>query len=124
MPDTTPPRTTHRLDYRPPAFLVDSADLHFDLDPAATVVRSTLVLRRNPQAEDRHAPLRLDGQNLTLLSIKVDGAPLPETHYAVGEDGALTIPRPSDILVLETEVRIAPDKNTEFSGLYTSGGNF
>jgi aminopeptidase N len=118
------PRTIHRLDYRPPAFLVDSADLRFDLDPAATVVRACLVLRRNPQAEDRHAPLRLDGHGLTLLSIKVDGAPLPETHYAVGEDGALTIPRPSDILVLETEVRIAPEANTEFSGLYTSGGNF
>ena len=41
------PRTIHRLDYRPPAFLVDSADLRFDLDPAATVVRACLVLRRN-----------------------------------------------------------------------------
>ena len=107
MADT--PRTTHRLDYRPPAFLVDSADLQFDLDPAATVVPACLVLRRNPQAEARHAPLRLDGQDLTLLGIKVDGVPLPETHYKVGEDGALTIPRPSDILMLETEVRIAPE---------------
>ena len=124
MADTTPPSTTHRLDYRPPAFLVDSADLSFDLDPAATVVRACLVLRRNPQAEDRHAPLRLDGQGLTLLGIKVDGVPLPDTHYTIGEDGSLTIPRPSDILMLETEVRIAPERNTEFSGLYTSGGNF
>src|SRR5215210_7214066 len=122
MPET--PRTTYRLDYRPPAFLVDSADLAFDLDAAATVVRACLLLRRNPQAEDRHAPLRLDGQGLTLLGIKVDGVPLPDTHYTIGEDGALTIPRPSDILMLETEVRIAPDRNTEFSGLYTSGGNF
>ena len=124
MADTTPPRTTHRLDYRPPAFLVDSADLQFDLDPAATTVRACLVLRRNPRAEDRHAPLRLDGQDLTLLGIKVDGAPLPDTHYTVGEDGSLTIPQPSDILMLETEVRIAPENNTGFSGLYTSGGNF
>ncbi len=122
MADT--PRTTYRLDYRPPAFLVDSADLRFDLDPAATVVRACLVLRRNPQAEDRHAPLRLDGHGLTLLGIKVDGTPLPDTHYTVGEDGSLTIPRPSDILMLETEVRIAPEKNTALSGLYTSGGNF
>src|SRR3712207_5858265 len=122
MADT--PRTTYRLDYRPPAFLVDSADLHFDLDPAATVVRACLVLRRNPRAEDRHAPLSLDGQGVELLGIKVDGATPPETHYTLGEDGSLTIPRPSDILMLETEVRIAPEKNTEFSGLYTSGGNF
>ena len=126
MPDTTttPPRAIYRQDYRPPAFLVDSADLHFALDPAATAVRSTLVLRRNPRSEDRHAPLRLDGEGLALLGIKVDGVPFPETHYAVGEDGALTIPNPSDILMLETEVRIAPEANTAFSGLYTSGGNF
>ena len=125
MPDTAAaPRTTHRLDYRPPAFLVDSADLRFDLDPAATTVRACLVLRRNPHSEDRHAPLRLDGEGLALLGIKVDGRPLPETHYALGEDGSLTLPNPSDILMLETEVRIAPEKNSAFSGLYTSGGNF
>ncbi len=39
-----------RLDYRPPAFLVDTLDLTFDLDPAATRVTAMLAFRRNPEA--------------------------------------------------------------------------
>jgi len=55
------PAETHRLAYRPPAFLVDTVDLRFELDPNATLVRSRLALRRNPAHADPAAPLRLDG---------------------------------------------------------------
>ena len=37
-----------RADYRPPAFLIDTVALDFDLDPTATTVRSRLAVRRNP----------------------------------------------------------------------------
>ncbi|HYZ31008.1 MAG TPA: aminopeptidase N, partial [Crenalkalicoccus sp.] len=121
MPEA--PKLHRRLDYRPPAFLVDRVALHFALDPAATEVRARLDLRRNPDGEHA-APLRLDGGPLELLEIALDGAPLPPGRHAVGEDGALTILDAPDECVLETRVRIAPDRNTELSGLYTSGGNF
>ena len=131
MPDTqrdsapaTAPRATHRLDYRPPAFLVDTVDLTFDLDPAATLVRSRLMLRRNPAAGVTDAPLHLDGGPLTLLEISLNGEALPADRYRIGEDGSLTIPGVPDACMLETLVRIAPNQNTELSGLYTSGGNF
>ncbi|MDD2859973.1 MAG: hypothetical protein PHI71_02740, partial [Acidiphilium sp.] len=69
----------HRLaDYRPPAFLVDTVDLIFDLDPAATRVRATIALRRNPAHGDPAAPLVLDGEDLTLESVAIDGEPCPE----------------------------------------------
>ena len=42
-----------RLDYRPPAFLVDTLDLEFDLDPVATDVTARLAFRRNPDASRR-----------------------------------------------------------------------
>ena len=53
-----------RADYRPPAFLVDTLALEFDLDPTATRVTATLAFRRNPDApaQDRAAPLALDGE--------------------------------------------------------------
>ena len=53
-----------RLDYRPPAFLVDTIDLAFDLVPDATRVTATLAFRRNPAAADadRAAALVLDGE--------------------------------------------------------------
>ena len=122
MPDT--PRTTRRLDYRPPAFLVDTVDLpSTSTRPRRSCAPASCsaATRRRRTATRRCA---WTARASTLLGITLDGVPLPETHYALGEDGALTIPRPSDILMLETEVRIAPEKNTELSGLYTSGGNF
>jgi aminopeptidase N len=118
------PAAVRREEYRPPAFLVDTVDLHFSLDPAATLVRARLALRRNPAHGDPAAPLRLDGEALTLLALRLDGADLPPDAYTLEPDGGLTIASMPDACTLETETRIAPDQNTEFSGLYVSGGNF
>jgi aminopeptidase N len=121
MPDS--PKTIRRGDYAPPAFLIDTVDLDFALDPAATTVKSRLAFRRNPAAA-ADAPLRLDGEGLTLLEARLDGTVLPEARLLIGADGSLTIADPPAAGVLETSVRIAPERNTALSGLYTSGGNF
>ncbi len=118
MPDSAP-HTTRRADYRPPAFLIDTVELDFRLDPAATLVRARLAFRRNAPGE-----FRLDGDGLALLEAKLDGVALAEGRAGLGEDGSLTIGDAPDRGVLETLVRIAPERNTELSGLYTSGGNF
>ena len=118
------PTETRRLDYRPPEFLVDTVDLRFELDPDATMVRSRLALRRNPARNDPAAPLRLDGEALTLVGLTLDGEPLGANQYAIGPTGDLTIPDLPDACTLEIETRIAPAANTELSGLYTSGGAF
>ena len=66
--ERTAPSCEIRLaDYTPPAFLVDTVDLRFDLDEAATKVVSRLALRRNPAAP-AGAPLHLDGEALTLVA--------------------------------------------------------
>jgi len=120
---TDPPVTIRRADYTPPAFLVDDVALEFELDPAATSVRARLALRRNPAAAP-DAPLRLDGDGLALAEARLDGVALPPDMLLFGADGSLTIAGLSDVTVLETLVRIAPEANTSLSGLYTSGGNF
>jgi aminopeptidase N len=117
------PKTTRRGDYAPPAFLIDTVELDFTLDPTATTVRSRLAFRRNPAAA-ADAPLRLDGEGLTLLEARLDGAVLPAARQQLGADGSLTIADPPAAGVLETSVRISPESNTLLSGLYTSGGNF
>jgi aminopeptidase N len=121
MPDS--PKTIRRGDYAPPAFLIDTVDLDFTLDAAATIVRSRLAFRRNPAAA-ADAPLRLDGEGLTLLEARLDGEALPEARRQLDADGSLTITDAPAAGVLETSVRIAPERNTALSGLYTSGGNF
>ncbi len=66
------PAEIRLADYAPPAFLIDTVDLTFELDEAATVVVSRLALRRNPAAP-AGSPLHLDGEALTLVSITRDG---------------------------------------------------
>ena len=121
--ETAAPHPTRLADYRPPAFLIDTVDLSFDLDEAATRVRSKLSIRRNPASHETKAALELVGEALDLLSVKLDGEILGENRYRLGEE-TLTIPDVPDKFTLEIETRIAPKDNTELSGLYTSGGNF
>src|SRR4051812_9377610 len=135
MPDTSvteahvtaPPQPTRLADYRPPDFVVESVDLEFDLDPANTIVISTLQLRRNPDAAPEPspgAPLRLDGDELELLALTLDGRPLVAGDHRIEPDGALVIAELPDSLMLEVRTRIVPERNTALSGLYISGGNF
>ena len=62
------PKPTYRHDYRPPAYRVTHVGLTFELDPAATRVKASLQLERNPERE-ADAPLELDGEQLILKSI-------------------------------------------------------
>jgi aminopeptidase N len=113
------PRKPIRLgDYTAPAFRVDEVALDFDLDPAATVVRATLKLRRQAPG-----PLVLDGKDLELRSVALNGEVLGDNRYALAEK-SLTIHDVPDAFTLETVVQIAPEKNTELSGLYMSGTGF
>jgi aminopeptidase N len=110
------PSIIRREDYTPPDWLVPDIALDFDLDPAKTRVRATLSVVRNG-AHDR--PLRLDGDGLTPLSVRVDGKDCSAWSL---EDGALVIALTGNQAVVETEVEIAPEANTQLMGLYASGG--
>src|SRR3954449_13269597 len=60
-----------REDYCPPDWLVPEIRLDFDLGIERTRVRATLSVERNGE-HDR--PLKLDGDAVKLLSVKVDGS--------------------------------------------------
>ena len=107
-----------REDYAAPAFWIREADLCFDLDGAKTLVASKLRIERNAQAAAQ--PLRLNGEGLTLLRVMADGQSVSFRH---GEGGELIIDQPpeADRFTLELRNTCAPDKNTQLSGLYTSG---
>ena len=122
-PPATTPHETRLADYRPPAFLVDTVELHFELDPAATRVRSRMAVRRNPASAQHDAPLALDGEDLALLRIALNGEELGANRYHL-DDGKLLVPDMPDDATLEIETRIAPKDNTELTGLYTSNGSF
>jgi aminopeptidase N len=122
--DAAPPKPTLLADYRPPDFLIDRVDLTFELGEQDTIVEARLTVKRNSAARMPNAPLRLDGEELELILVALDGDPLEPEAYAIAPDGALVIQNVPDAFELETTVRIRPQLNTALSGLYTSGGNF
>jgi len=109
------PAAIHRADYRPPDWLVPNIALEFELDPERTVVRTRLEVERNG-AHDR--PLRLDGEELELIGLRVDGQQV-EPRFD-GEQLVVALTGAS--AVVETEVAIRPAANTKLMGLYASGG--
>ena len=117
---TETPQPIRLADYRPPAFLVEEAQLTFLLHPTATRVKAKLAVRRNG---DHAAPLRLNGERLKLVSAAVNGRTLADGEHRVDE-AFLTVPHVPDAFTLETEVEIDPQNNKALEGLYMSGGRF
>ncbi|TMH27885.1 MAG: aminopeptidase N, partial [Betaproteobacteria bacterium] len=111
-----------REDYTAPAFWIRSVDLTFDLDPAKTLVISRMQLERNVDVPAQ--PLKLHGAELNLTRVLVNGESVSFRH----EDGMLVIDSlqgvPPGPFMLEIRNTCAPEKNTQLSGLYTSGGGF
>ena len=116
----TKPKTIYRKDYQPPAYEVEFFDLHFELDETQTVVTATQKVTRSHK---ENQPLALNGEELNLLSIKIDGADLSENKYEVNDE-LLTISDLPDRFILEIKIQINPKENTTLDGLYLSSGNF
>jgi len=116
-------------DYRPPDYLIDTVFLDFQLGEANTEVEARLSIRRNPaagggtDAGGKPAPLVLDGEDLTLLAICINGQRLPEPSYTVDAE-SLTIHEVPERFSLEIITRIQPEKNTALEGLYVSNHIF
>lgn len=118
----TQPRQVRLRDYQPPAYFVEHIDLDFQLHEEECTVRARQRLRRNPHYAQAQV-LQLFGSELTLLSLQLDGKPLPVEAYACDEEG-LVIHDVPDQFTLEVTTRITPQLNTSLEGLYKSGGNF
>src|ERR1041385_9139715 len=112
-----------RLDeYRPPDWLVETVELDVSLHPTATKVRATLKMSPNPQTAP--APIVLDGDGLTLTSLKLDGQPMrPEAYVATADRLTIAQP-PAGTCYLQIETLLDPSANTQLMGLYRSGGTY
>ncbi|MDH5660644.1 MAG: aminopeptidase N [Gammaproteobacteria bacterium] len=117
------PRTIFLKDYQPPVYLIDHVKLHFDLHETQTVVTSTLRVSLNEEYKQADKSLVLDGQNLELLSIKIDAKSLTDKDY-VCDDEALTIATLPEKCEIEIQTRINPEGNKALEGLYLSSGMF
>ncbi|PKO70750.1 MAG: aminopeptidase N [Betaproteobacteria bacterium HGW-Betaproteobacteria-16] len=116
-----PTTVVRREDYTAPAYWIDTVELSFDLDPAKTRVLNKMRLRRN--ADVPAQALRLDGEDLNLARVLVNGAGC--SFRMDGNQLVLeSLPEGSEPFELEIFTTCVPEKNTQLMGLYVSQGTF
>ncbi|MCB4768891.1 aminopeptidase N [Ancylobacter sp. Lp-2] len=117
------PKPVRLADYRPPDWLVDTVDLDIGLHPTATTIRARLAMRPNPLGREG-SPIVLDGDELVLKSLALDGAALAGNAYSVTPSSLTLLAPPQRPLVLEIETQLDPSANTKLMGLYRSSGSY
>lgn len=116
-------KTIYLKDYRPPDYRIETVNLEFDLDETRTRVKSLMtVVCIHDKCEGIH-PLVLNGRDLDLKAVTLDGRPLTERDYKLDAETLTLLPAP-DRFTLEIETEINPAANTELSGLYMPGSGF
>lgn len=125
---TEQPKMIYLKDYQAPDYLIDETHLTFELFEDHTLVHAQLVMRRNPACvagdPGRELPaLVLDGQELELLNLSLDGETLAAGDYQLSASHLSLQPK-SASFVIDSSVRIHPERNTALEGLYKSGSMF
>lgn len=111
-------KVKRRIDYHPPGFLIKQVELSFNLDPDKTKVKCVSRVFRN--GEHDHA-LELDGEQLTLVDVKINGKSVPEYQVT---DSQLIIENVPDEFNLEIYNEINPSSNSSLEGLYMAAGSY
>ncbi|KAL9434461.1 hypothetical protein AB3S75_029159 [Citrus x aurantiifolia] len=116
------PKEIFLKDYKMPNYYFDTVDLKFSLGEEKTIVSSKITVF--PRVEGSSSPLVLDGQDLKLVSIKVNSIELKEGDYHLDSRHLTLQSPPNGTFTLEIVTEIYPQKNTSLEGLYKSSGNF
>jgi aminopeptidase N len=105
-------------DYKSPTFTIDKVDLVFELHETKTIVHSTIKFQKLASEVNE---LILNGENLELLSVKIDNKDVSD--YKVTPENLIISHVPEEF-TLTTSVKINPTENKTLNGLYLSNGNF
>jgi aminopeptidase N len=119
---TEEPRPVRLKDYHPPDWLIETVELDISLNPTATAVRAKLKLA--PNTAGAPAPLVLDGDELQLRSVLLDGKPLPRDSFVATPDRLTIAQVPHRPFELEIETLVDPANNTKLMGLYRAGATY
>ena len=108
-------------DYAAPEFSISNVELIVRLfEHGATIISKLTVHRRSHSKE---ATLRLNGEDLELRWVRLDGRELAPDQYQVDEE-SLSIKELPDTFILECETWIKPQENKRLEGLYKSSSLF
>ncbi|MEZ9200561.1 aminopeptidase N [Shewanella sp. 10N.286.54.B9] len=113
----TQPQAKYLKDYQAPLFQITHIDLDFSLAGENTIIKATSsVVRKGEHGE----PLRLDGEDIKLKSVKINGVESPYKE----QSGQLIIDTDEQSFQLEIVSVVDPESNTSLEGLYMSDGAY
>jgi aminopeptidase N len=116
-------QTVYLSAYQPPAFLLDALELKIDLYDDHTRVTSQMKVRRHPDATSSPNEFILNGEELELETIQLNGNVLKPTDYTVTATTLTVLNVPNQFDLTMTTI-IHPEKNTALSGLYRSANAY
>ncbi|MBQ4084614.1 MAG: aminopeptidase N [Alphaproteobacteria bacterium] len=103
-----------RSDYQKPTYELKKTELTFHLDENETIVESSLSFHQK-----EIAPILLNGNELKLLSMEIDGFPFKD--YQETDEGLIIKTDKTDF-TLKIRNTNSPIRNTQLMGLYASNG--
>ncbi|ARB91264.1 aminopeptidase N [Legionella longbeachae] len=108
-------------DYQVLDYLVKHVDLEIDLSKEPVQSKACLIIEPNPKSSSYSVNLELDGENMTLESIALNGKILLPEEYEITKDSLVikNVPQ-GKTFKLETITRLG--KNTDLFGLYETEG--
>jgi aminopeptidase N len=109
---------TYLKDYKPLDYVIETANLTFDLKEDKTIVKSVLKVTKTKNSKNN--TLVLNGEKMKLNEVKVNGKVLNDDEYELTSD-TLKIKTWPETFTLEIENEINPIENKELEGLYLSG---
>ena len=110
-------QTVYLKDYEKPSFSVDSVHLDIQVYTDQTKVNSSLVMKRQNAGD-----LVLLGRDLELISLTLNGTRLSAADYQLDSEQLIINNAPDDV-ILNIEVIIHPESNTQLEGLYQAGSD-
>jgi len=111
--------TQYLKDYQSPDFTIEEIDLTFTLNEQSTTVEATSQVIRLREGK----ALVLDGEDLELISVAINGQALAATQYQLGAT-QLEIRDLPATFELTIVTQLNPSNNTKLEGLYVSDGAF
>lgn len=115
------PKLYKLSDYKVPDFLVQHVDLEIDLTKHPIQSKASLRILFNTNSVAHPVDLVLDGENMKLTAILLDGDPLSVADYELSEHSLLVKNVPQDrTFTLETTTLLG--ENTDLFGLYETEG--
>ncbi|WP_336276314.1 aminopeptidase N [Bartonella sp. CB178] len=112
----------HRLeDYKQTPYVVPKTELHFHLEPTKTRVTATLLVGARQNTKEAE-PLVLSGDELTLISVAINGEILDKNAYKSTPSYLEIIAPPVAPFTLQLITELNPESNRKLMGLYLSNG--